>query len=728
PGEYMFTFSSVGYEKLDKSVFVGALSNYLDLGIVQLTPNVLVLEEIKVLAKKDDVDAKLDKKTFSAGDLKSQIGGSVLQVLNTLPGVTVQDGKLNIRGSSNVAVLVNGQQTALTGFSSQSGLDNIPASSIEKIEIINNPSAKYDANGNAGVVNIIFKKSTSTGFNGKMQMVSGAGAIWEKMGNLPSIRPQFQATLKLNPSLSLSKKTDTYQIYFQGDYYHNPTLNKNEFITRNYANGDVVQQQIKRNRRTEIGTAIAGLDWKINDQNTFSHSILFSSEKILDDGDEPFFNRDLSTRRRLWQFLEDELKTTLTATNMFKHSYAKPGQVLNIAFNYTWHQEDEKYFFTDINPTYTDQNDFKLLSDENVFDLNVDFQKPLQFGKLESGLKTRYRFIPTNMIFHPGVHTPFDMGAGGWANYKETIPAAYLNYLIDTKKLEIEAGLRMEYVNVQYAVDPNNKAYKTDGYEYFQPFPNFKLGFKLENGDKIQLNFNRRVDRPAELDIRVFPKYDDAEIVKVGNPALKPQYTNNVELGFKKNLEKGYLYGALYQRVTNGTITRIAVTDQSSYTVFNIMQNAGLSSVRGTEWFYAETVSPNFRYNVNVNFYQNTFDAFVANYVYPRVGTVQNMQQQINSGSLKLNTFFKANGWDVQASVSYLAPDLIPQGRIEERYGMDLGLSKKFSKGKNEVFLNATDLFNTMVISKTIQSGDLKYTSKDYYETQVVRIGFSRKI
>jgi hypothetical protein len=158
------------------------------------------------------------------------------------------------------------------------------------------------------------------------------------------------------------------------------------------------------------------------------------------------------------------------------------------------------------------------------------------------------------------------------------------------------------------------------------------------------------------------------------------------------------------------------------------MQNAGLSSVRGTEWFYAETVSPNFRYNVNVNFYQNTFDAFVANYVYPRVGTVQNMQQQINSGSLKLNTFFKANGWDVQASVSYLAPDLIPQGRIEERYGMDLGLSKKFSKGKNEVFLNATDLFNTMVISKTIQSGDLKYTSKDYYETQVVRIGFSRKI
>lgn len=728
PGEYVLSVSNIGFLKVDQSIYVGTLSNYLDVGQVLLEPDNKLLEEIKVSAKKDEIDAKLDKKTFTADELKSQSGGSVLQILNTIPGINVQDGKLLIRGSSQVAVLVNGQQTALTGFSSQSGLDNIPASAIEKIELINNPSAKYDANGNAGIVNIIFKKNSSDGLTGKIQMLSGAGALWQKIENLPTIRPQFQGTLKLNPSLSLSKKTDQFQVYFQGDFFHNPTLNKNEMINRYYSNGEVVRQQIKRNRRTEIGSIMTGIDWKLGPSITFSHSILFSSEKILDDGDEPFFNADLSDRRRLWQFLEDELKTTLTATNLFKYNFAKPGQTLQANLNYTWHQEDEKYFFTDFTKSYTDYNDFKLLSDENVFDAALDFQKPLKYGKLESGLKLRYRFIPTNMIFHPGQHTPFDVGAGGWASYKETIPAGYLNYFIDNKHFEVEAGLRIEYVNVWYDVDPSHNTYKSDGYQYFQPFPNFKGGYKFDNGDKLQVNVNRRVDRPAELDIRVFPKYDDAEIIKVGNPALKPQFTNNIELGYKHNLPRGYLYAALYQRVTEGTITRIAVSDPINKVVYNIMQNAGLSSIKGSEIFYSQSMGSNFRYNINANWYRSSFDSFSVNYVYPKSGKIQNEKQSLSSGNLKLNTFFKIGNWEIQASGNYLAPDLIPQGRIEERFGIDLGISKKFDKGKNELFLNASDLFNTMVVSKTIQSGDFRYSSKDYYETQLVRIGFSSKL
>ncbi len=138
-----------------------------------------------------------------------------------------------MRGSDKVAVLIDGKQTALTGFGSQTGLDNIPASAIERIEIINNPSAKYDANGNAGIINIIYKKNKQQGFNGKIGFTTGVGALWQKKENLPTIRPQYQATPKINPSLSLNYRKNKINTFLQADWLYTETLNKNEFVTRN---------------------------------------------------------------------------------------------------------------------------------------------------------------------------------------------------------------------------------------------------------------------------------------------------------------------------------------------------------------------------------------------------------------------------------------------------------------------------------------------------------------
>ena len=160
--------------------------------------------EVVVKGKVDNINEKMDKKTFSVKDNVSQSGGSVLQAMQNLPGITVQEGKVQLRGNDKVIVLIDGKQTALTGFGSQTGLDNIPASSIEKIEIINNPSSKYDANGNAGIINIVMKKNKQEGFNGKIGFTSGFGALWVKKENLPGIRPQYTFTPKLNPSLSIN--------------------------------------------------------------------------------------------------------------------------------------------------------------------------------------------------------------------------------------------------------------------------------------------------------------------------------------------------------------------------------------------------------------------------------------------------------------------------------------------------------------------------------------------
>lgn len=179
-GNYILEFSYIGYKTKTQSVYVGSLSEFLDQGTIELEEDATTLQEVVVVSKTNTVSDKMDKKTFSMADNISQSGGSVLQSMQNLPGVTVQDGKVQIRGNDKVTVLIDGKQTALTGFGNQSGLDNIPASAIEKIEIINNPSAKYDANGNAGIINIIYKKNKKEGFNGKVGIMSGLGALWER--------------------------------------------------------------------------------------------------------------------------------------------------------------------------------------------------------------------------------------------------------------------------------------------------------------------------------------------------------------------------------------------------------------------------------------------------------------------------------------------------------------------------------------------------------------------
>ncbi len=728
PGNYYLEFSFVGYSTKKKSVYVGTLSDFLDEGTVEMTENAKTLNEITITGQQDAVSEKLDKKTFSVADNISQSGGSVLQAMQNLPGVTVQDGKVQLRGNDKVTVLIDGKQTALTGFGSQSGLDNLPSSAIDKIEIINNPSAKYDANGNAGIINIIYKKNKQEGFTGKVGYASGLGALWVRKENLPTIRPQYQFTPKINPSLALNYRKEKINAFFQGDYLYTETLNKNEFVTRTYSDGTIINQQTKRNRNTAFTTLKTGIDWNIDDNNTLTVSGLFGSEKIIDNGDEPFFNGSTNERLRLWQFLEDELKTTVMATAAYQHKFKEAGRLLNVGFNYTFHREDERYNFDNILPTYTGKDAFKLLSDESVYDLNMDYIRPLKYGRLETGIKIRKRDIPTNMQFIPGINSPLDVNAGGWATYKEVIPAVYGNYLFETKKIEAEAGLRLEYVDLQYEVNPNHPTYKSNGYTYSQPFPTIRFAYKLDDNNKLSIFFNRRVDRPNEVDIRIFPKYDDAEIIKVGNPGLRPQFTNSVELGYKKSWESGYLYAAAYHRFADGTITRISSTVTGSNLIYAIFQNVKKSYNTGIELVLNQNVAAWYSFNLNLNGYRNQIDAFTVQNLYPVPNTFSAAQQEIYSGNLKLNNLFHfKHSVEAQLTAIYLAPDLIPQGKIYSRFSIDIGIKKVFQKGKGELFFNATDLVNTLVIKKQIQGDGFHYTSNDYYETQAVRLGYSYK-
>ncbi|HEY1038875.1 MAG TPA: outer membrane beta-barrel family protein [Bacteroidia bacterium] len=727
-GNYILVISLIGYDSKKQVLFIGNLSSFLDIGTIELEQSSSTIREIEVTAKQDEVSGKMDKKIFSVDDNISQSGGSVLQVMQNLPGITIQDGKVQLRGNEKITILIDGKQTALTGFGSQSGLDNIPASSIEKIEIINNPSSKYDANGNGGIINIILKKNQQEGFNGKIGLATGMGALWIRKENLPGIRPQYQGTPKVNPSLSLNYRKKKINAFIQTDYLYTETLNKNEFVTRNYTNGTIIQQQTKRNRNTHFTNSRIGFDWNINEQNLLTVSGFFGSEKIIDRGDEPFFNADLSERLRLWQFLEDELKTTVMATSAYQHKFKQAGHALNFGFNYTFHRENEKYFFDNILPSYTGHDAFKLLSDEQVFDITTDYIKPLKHGRIETGLKLRKRDIPTNMQFFPGVNSPLDTNAGGRATYEELIPALYGNYILETKKAEAELGMRFEYVDLNYEVNPNHNTYKSDGYAYTQPFPTVRLAYKINDQNKLSLFYNRRVDRPNEVDIRIFPKYDDAEIIKVGNPALKPQFTNSFEIGYKTSWQKGYFYTAAYHRIADATITRISTSIPGSTLIYAIFQNVNRSYNTGIEAVFTQEIAKWYTLNINLNGYRNQINAFTVNNLYPVQHSFSALTQEIYSGTAKCNHSFRfKKNIDAQLTFVYMAPDLVPQGKIAQRFSLDIGVKKKIQKDKGELFLNATDLLNTMIIKREIRGAEFNYISTDYYETQVIRVGYNYK-
>ena len=728
-GVYVLVVRAIGYRPIRRRVLVGELSAFLDLGALPMTREALTLGEVVVSAGADGRSAAMEKQTIIVADNVSQSGGSVLQAMSTLPGVSIgQDGRVQVRGSDQVVVLIDGKQTALTGFGSQNGLDNLPASALERIEIINNPSARFDANASAGIINLVFKKQEQEGLNGKLGLMGGAGALWVRRENLPTIRPQYRRTPKLNPSLSLNYREGATNSFLQGDWLYAPTLNKNEFSTRTYDDGSVIRQQVKRNRRTDYATLNAGVDHAIGARNAVSLSGLFNREKIIDRGDNPYFDGALQNRYRLWQFLEDEVKYTAFGTAAFRHLFRQPGHTLAFTGNYSFHREDEQYFFTNTLPAFVGRDAFKLLSDEHVVDLNADYVKPLRQGRVEAGLKWRYRSIPVDMQFFAGQRSPIDTGAGGWATYRETIPAIYGTYVFESERIEIEGGVRFEGVRVDYDVNPDHNTYKSDGYRYFQPFPNVRAAYKFDESNKLSLFFNRRVDRPNEVDIRIFPKYDEPELIKVGNPALQPQYSTSAELGFRSGWSTGSVYAAAYHRIVDGTITRIATQVPGSVLLYNVFQNGGRSWSTGSEAVWQQTISRRVSLGVNANAYRRIVGAFSVVNRYPVPIPYSAPRQQLTSGSVKANAVVTLPGeWQMQLSNVYLAPDLLPQGRVESRLSLDVGAKKSVQRGKGEIVVNATDLLNTNQARRTIRGTDFTIVSTDYLETQVVRVGYNRK-
>ena len=372
-----------------------------------------------------------------------------------------------------------------------------------------------------------------------------------------------------------------------------------------------------------------------------------------------------------------------------------------------------------------------MLVDEIVTDMNIDYVKPLRSGRVELGSKVQLRKIPISYKINPGANSILDTKLGEWSEYNEDVYAVYANLVHEGKVIDIEGGLRLEHTTVSYDIDPANIYYtKNDAYNYLELFPNIRFTFKLNEKNRISAFYNRRIDRPGEFELRPFPKYDDPEILKTGNPYLRPQFTQTLDIAYKIRWEVGSMYFSGFYRLIDDIFERVYTNDNTATTTIinTIPQNLGKGTNLGFELALEQNITDKWDINGSFNWYANTINAFSGTSIYPYPQPFSFDESKSNTWSCKLNSNLKLPyQTDFQLSAVYYAPNIIPQGKIKERYSVDFGLKKQALKGKAEISLSATDLLNTFAVRKSIIGDGFNLTASNYYETQVVTLGMKYK-
>ena len=733
-GKYRLYFSFIGYKTTEQTLLAGGLNTIFDVGKILLEPSAENLEEVEVIGKQATTNSDLNRKTFNMADNIAQSGGSVLDAMKTMPGVTFdQEGKVILRGSDKVVVLIDGKQSSLTGFGNQKGLANIPASNIEKIEIINNPSAKYDANGFAGIVNIIYKKEKQVGFNGDIDLSFGLGALGKRKEDTPTDLGSFSVNPKLIPSVNLNYKTEKLNYFLQSEFILQEALPNNEFTTRNYDDGRNIISQVPENRKQFRSIINGGIDYDLDDNNSFTFSGLYDREKHIDTAQVAFIDLNTDSRLRYYNWQEEEVTRYINAAVNYIHKFEQAGHTLSANAQYTQGLEDETYSLNDSSAVRVGSDRTNIKAIENTTSISTDYVRPLKSGRVELGAKLRIRRLPVEYTITPGNNSIIYPDLGTFSDWGENLYAGYINYLLEREKYDVEAGLRAEQTNVFYNLDPVNAYYpENDKYNYFELFPSVRLTYKLNDNNKLSAFYNRRVDRPGEPELRVFPKYDDPELLKVGNPYLRPQFTDAFEIAHKYSWETGSLFSSIYYRMIQDQYMRIFAIDDSNpdYDIVNkIYQNTGRATNTGVELLLSQDINTDWKISGSLNWYSNAINAYQGTLLFPFERPFTINASTANAYDIKVNTEYSLpKDFTVQLTGIYFSKRNIPQGEQLARSSVDFGIKKSLWDKKAELTLSASDIFNRFGIRQEVTNEGFTALYENYYETQIFRLGFKYKI
>ncbi len=732
-GEYLVNLRFLGHDPVDMPLLIGERNTIYSIGTIALVPVAQIGDVVITAQRYEEVSVAPGVNVFRMENNIARSGGSILEALRGLPGVTIdQEGHVLLRGSDKVAILMDGKQSSLTGYGRQTGLDSIPASNIERIEIINNPSSRYDAAGMAGVINIVYKEDKELGLHGDVGLTLGLGQLSKRTPDLPTDLGSYSKNPKVIPSLNLTYNTPDVDTYLQSEIFLRRNLPNNEFTTRYYDDGREIRSQVPENRHQVQYIVKGGADWRADDNDTLSLSSIFDLEHHTDRAEVPFLDAATMQRLRFWFWTERETTGYLNFDGSYKHEFGDAGHNISFGIQYTRGWEDESYYLNENSPIRVGTDETHLNAVEHTIPVTLDYVRPMKSGRLEAGAKLQIRRLPIDYNVVRGVSSVIYPGLGDKSKWGENIYAGYVNYIHEKRRYAVEAGLRLEQTHVFYNLPPENNYYpRNDSYSYFRAFPNVRLTYKLGDETDISAFYNRRIDRPGEPELRIFPKYDDPELLKVGNPYLRPQDTESVEVAVKTGWGTGTVSTALYHRMIDDPFLRVFTIDNSSFTydiVNRIYTNVGSASNTGVEILMTQDVGDMLELSGSFNWYKIKIDAFDTTLLFPTPRPFSIQASKDDTWNAKLNgQFLLPHGIKTQLGLVYYARKAIPQGTEAGRFSLDFGISKSIFDDRGEITLSATDIFNTFGIKQHIISDGFSALYRNYYETQAVSLGVKYK-
>ena len=501
----------------------------------------------------------------------------------------------------------------------------------------------------------------------------------------------------------MNYRRNKVNVFLQSEAMFLNQLPNNEFTTRYYDDGRITASQVPENRTQQHYITKGGVDFLFNESNTLTLSGIYDWEKHVDTAQVPYIDMLTGQRYRYIAWNEEEITGYMNYAATYKHKFAQTGHELDVSAQYTKGWEDETYSLHDSSSIRQGEDVTNILATEHTTNLQLDYSKPLKSGRLEAGSKIQIRRLPVEFTVWPGENSVIYPGLGSWSDWGENIYAAYANYVYELTHVDVEAGLRAEQTNVFYDIDPDNIYYdQNDAYDYFKLFPNIRLSYKINQHHRLSAFYNRRIDRPGEPELRIFAKSDDQELLKVGNPYLRPQFTQSFELAYRMKWESGMFLLAGYYKLIDDPYMRIytADTTNTSYDVIvKTYANTGGANNLGLELVFSQQILEIWKLSGNANIYRNSIDAYQGSlqFPYPHTFSIDNSSE--NTWDAKLsNTFSVSDRLELQLTAVYYAPKNIPQGGSFREPPLTLELLRKFLKARERsvfrpaIYLTPTEL------------------------------------
>ena len=682
-GVYTFKASYIGYQTMvrDSISITGALKN-INLGTIKMkTGKGNILNEVEVTAQKPTMQLGIDKKIFSVDQSVVSEGGSATDVLQNVPSVqTDMDGGVSLRGSA-ARVLIDGKQSLIGGGDVAQILASIPASSIETIEVITNPSSKYDAEGQTGIINIVLKKNKKLGLNGNVALTAGN-------------RDNYNATT----NLAFQNKNINLYANYSYRYGNRPGSGYNNTLyTREFDGVGFVSQNNNSNDQDESHNIKLGIDYNLSEKSTVSLSGGFNTRNSLD---EEFISLNGFSLSNALVTGSNRLNTRDREGNNydlsldFVQKLKKKGEELTFNASYaTGNNDTDQLFNTDqFLPTseFFQQRTLRPTDNKN-YNIQLDYTLPLtETSRIEAGYRSQFRESNSRTLadsIYNNVYV-FSRTLSNDFNSDDYVHALYVNYQNQIKNFGYQVGLRGEDAALETemgAYDVNrNISYTPGRVAYTRLYPSVFLTQKFEGEQQLQASYSRRVNRPRGWDTNPFINVSDPFNHRQGNPNLLPEDVHAFELSYSKFFEKFSIISSAYMRRTNDVIQRVRTDPDANGITLTTAQNLTRSVASGLELIGKFNLVKKWDFTANVNLYQNNITGV------PEFGILENSGFSYNANLT--NNFTLPYGITLQIRGDYRSREVMAQGIRRAMYGLDGGAKYDINK-KASLSLNIRDIF-----------------------------------